>query len=239
MENTIVEFYKLSDKPSSGQSVIMDTSTQSTLLDYTETKKYAARIKLQGILYVIEQYKKYKDRQDDPTLWGDELEYMLLHVNHTENTARLLLKHRVLQNLQNNVPHSLNIDDYGMTWQPESGIFQLESTPGKPFGPDIKHIGLMEENMKMRRQQVIKILEDKERLLCISIYPRTGTPNYTFPDYKPTPKEGLTRSLFVPDETYTYKPRYRYVILLVFNFSCPGNDNILPEIILNTVQAPG
>jgi glutamate--cysteine ligase catalytic subunit len=188
----------------------MDTLPERTLLGYKETKKYASHIKMQGILYLIDQYQKHKDRRDDLTMWGDEIEYMLLHVDHQENTAKLLLKPQILRTLQNKAIYSLDSVDYGMTWQSELGAAQLESTPGRPFGPDIKHVALMEANMKMRRQTVTEMLEDKERLITMPIFPRTGTPYSTHPEHKPTPREGLTRSIYIADEFFIFdSARYR------------------------------
>lgn len=54
--------------------------------------------------------------------------------------------------------------------------------------------------MKYRREEVNELLPSDEVLMTLSNFPRLGTPNCTWPIYKPKSESGLSRSLYFPDE---------------------------------------
>jgi glutamate--cysteine ligase catalytic subunit len=88
----------------------------------------------------------------------------------------------------------------------------LESTPGKPwvFIGDLSEFNSVETNMKLRRQEALRLLEGSNAsLLTITAFPRIGCPSFTEPVYQPS-QDGASRSLFYPDKAiYPGHPRYR------------------------------
>ena len=43
-------------------------------------------------------------------------------------------------------------------WRPEFASYMVEGTPGRPYGGMLAHFNLVEKNMRMRRQQMGRIL---------------------------------------------------------------------------------
>lgn len=88
----------------------------------------------------------------------------------------------------------------------------LESSPGQPYEGLSHFINEVEPNMKYRRKEVSELLLADEALMTISNFPRLGTPNFTWPIYKPQPKSGVSHSLYFPDEAIsTNDSRYSVI----------------------------
>jgi glutamate--cysteine ligase catalytic subunit len=47
--------------------------SEGTTLDWPEAKKYADKIRQEGITQFLNIYNRTKDRQNDCLLWGDEV----------------------------------------------------------------------------------------------------------------------------------------------------------------------
>lgn len=86
----------------------------------------------------------------------------------------------------------------------------IEGTPGKPYGSSVAHCNLVESNMRLRRQEVQKLLGEDSFALSLTMFPRLGCPPFTEPPAMPTPNAGAAQSLFFPDEaTFGGHPRFR------------------------------
>lgn len=100
-------------------------------------------------------------------------------------------------------------------WHPEYAAYMLESTPKIPFGCDgniLPALCDMERNMRSRRDEVYKVLDPDESVLSITNFPRYGCPDSTSPNYPPRPADGITGSIFMPDEIiYSGHPRFLLV----------------------------
>ncbi|EDO46274.1 predicted protein, partial [Nematostella vectensis] len=168
-------------------------------LSWNETKKYADHVRKHGIIQFLHIYNKLKTRQNDVLKWGDEIEYTLVKFDHENKKAYLHLKAiEYLDILQ--VEENTNPGKNPTAWRPEYAGYMIEGTPGKPFGGCMRHFNMIEANMKLRREEVKRIMGDTdEAVMSIVGFPRLGCPNFTFPNHTPTPGHGVTTSLFYPD----------------------------------------
>lgn len=75
----------------------------------------------------------------------------------------------------------------------------LESTPGKPWGIDFKHLLEVESSMRMRRSMAKAHMLPEEYPITLTTFPRLGTPGEFTCPYYPISGDRI-RSQFVPDE---------------------------------------
>ncbi|CAH1101819.1 unnamed protein product [Psylliodes chrysocephalus] len=159
-------------------------------LSHEETMKWASHIRKHGIVQFINLFKKQKTRRGDVFKWGEEIEYTIVKFDDDKREVKLNLKGEELLK-------ELNINGSDGFWAPEYGAFMIEGTPAQPFeGLDFSCV---EENMRKRRKEVKKLLKSDEDLICITSFPRMGCENFTYPIAKPTPIDGITKSIFFPD----------------------------------------
>lgn len=97
------------------------------------------------------------------SLWGDEIEYLLVRLDRSTKSARLLLvAHDLLLKLS-------HLDDHfksKVVFHPEYGQFMVETTPGTPYGGFTTHLPLVESNMLLRRHL---IHVSGEAVVCLSL----------------------------------------------------------------------
>ncbi|CAG2180837.1 unnamed protein product, partial [Oppiella nova] len=103
-------------------------------------------------------------------------------------------------------------------WRPEYGGYQIEATPGQPYGHNNEGNGdyfmhnlfnTVEENMKLRRREMYELLDEDEALICMTNYPRLGNEDISVPFCRADPLNSTTGSIFASDGlTYTGHPRY-------------------------------
>nr|XP_054755836.1 glutamate--cysteine ligase catalytic subunit-like [Lytechinus pictus] len=190
----------------------MGLLSQGTPLTWEETKKYTDHVQKHGIQQFINLYHKLKDRPCDTLKWGDEIEYIVVKQDHKNKKARVFLAADrllpVLQELEKNQPSETKT-----TWAPEYASYMVEGVPGKPYGGLMAHFNTVEANMKLRRQQVLGLLDSEEGETCLSmtVFPRLGCPDFSIPSYTPNPSDdGVTKSIFLPDEViHNSHPRFR------------------------------
>ncbi|KAG2467441.1 GSH1 ligase, partial [Polypterus senegalus] len=177
-------------------------------LSWEETKKHADHVRKHGILQFLNIYNKVKDRQKDVLKWGDEVEYMLVHVDHKEQKAQVLLSGVEVLDILQDKGEKTN-PNHPTLWRPEYGIYMIEGTPGQPYGGAMSDFNTVEANMKKRRREASSVLKDSETIITITSFPRLGCPGFTFPKFEPRPIEkGASKSLFFPDEAIHKHPRF-------------------------------
>ncbi|KAI1289280.1 Glutamate--cysteine ligase catalytic subunit [Halotydeus destructor] len=192
--------------------MLLTLSADSEALNWEEIKENIEHIRQLGIEQFIAVYNKSKDRQDSPFTWGDELEYMVLKLDSSNNVAKVSLRSAELLEVLKNKEQS---SEGSVDWQSEAGSWMLEGVPGRPYGQLAKddkdlvvNFGTIEPNMNLRRQQVESLLSPDEVLLTLTTYPRLGCPDFTSPacDVDPSDASG---SLFIPSGAiYTKHRRY-------------------------------
>ena len=83
----------------------------------------------------------------------------------------------------------------------------LEGTPGAPYGPQVRDLLLVEQNMRQRRETVRERLRSNESLLTITTFPLLGSGNFVTPSF--AAGGAAAHSLFVPDEIINLHPRFK------------------------------
>lgn len=152
----------------------MGLLSEGNPLSWEETKKLADHVREHGINQFINLYKRLRDRQGDVLKWGDEVEYMIVKFNHKKKQAKLSLRAKdVLDKL--NEKEKQDPASVKSLWRPEYGAYMLEGTPGKPYGGLMAHFNIVEANMKYRREEVQKYLNDDEAILTLTSFPRYTT----------------------------------------------------------------
>lgn len=97
-------------------------------------------------------------------------------------------------------------------WCSEVGRFMLESSPAQPFDEQLSSLNLVEASMKIRRQEIAKLLAADECMMTLTNFPRAGAPKFTWPILKPSPNCGeiFSRSKYYPDNAiYPHRVSYK------------------------------
>ena len=94
-------------------------------------------------------------------------------------------------------------------WKPEFAQFQLEGTPGQPYGATTDELLKIEHNMRLRRAIANFFLGEGAFVVTMPTFPLLGRPECFFPD-SPVTKENtaFSGSLFVPDGVINPHPRF-------------------------------
>ncbi|XP_075235916.1 glutamate--cysteine ligase [Lycorma delicatula] len=186
----------------------MGLLSEGSPLSWEKTKELSDHVRKHGIIQFINLYHRLKNRQGDVLKWGDEVEYIIVKFNHQKKIAQVSLRaQEILNKLQEK--ELLNPNGVKSLWRPEYSAYMIEGTPGKPYGGLLAHFNIVEANMRYRREEATELLNSDEVVMSLTSFPRLGCLNFTNPPYKPTPNQGASRSLFIPDETiFPGHPRF-------------------------------
>lgn len=188
----------------------MGFMAEGNTLSWQEAAKQSKYIREHGIQQLLSIYKKYKDRKNDTLKWGDEIEYIIATVDDKAKTARIDLRaYDVLQILMQD--EKTNPENVETLWRPEYGRYMIEGTPGKPYS-GIQNILEVETNMKRRRSEVAKLLNEDELILTVTNFPRLGAAPTCCDPAAPFPPTGVVaESRFLPDSIIN--PHFRFATL--------------------------
>jgi len=186
----------------------MGLLTVGTPLNWADVRQHADYVRKKGIVQFLNIYKNLKNRRNDGLKWGDEVEFNVIKFDHEKKRVYLLLKAEtmlpILQEAENK--HEENL---ATMWRPEYANYMIEGTPGSPYGHEISNFNLVEENMRLRREQAQALLGQHEFVFSLTAFPMLGCSNFTWPNYAVTPNSGVTRSLFYPDQVvFPGHPRF-------------------------------
>lgn len=200
----------------------MGLLSEGTALSWEDTKKYADHVRQHGIKQFLAQYHKLASRTKDVLYWGDEVEYQLVKFDRKNRKVQLLLKReQVLGALHEKEKVK---KENNTSWHPEYAEYMVEGTPGKPYGGWLAHFNLVEANMRLRRQEIQAELGNDECPMSITTFPLLGVGEFTFPVAKPDPVNGVSRSLFFPDEAINQgHPRFK---TLTKNIRCRRKEKV-------------
>jgi len=179
-------------------------------LSWEEIQAAREEFRAYGVDQLIRVYQKSRIRKRDSFTWGDELELTLIKFDHENKRVRLLLKaHELLPKL-----HEFNdkIEDKAgcIAWHPEACDFVVEGVPAQPYGFLPSHFNIVEANMKLRREQVQKMLDEDEFILNMANFPGYGQVNITYPKIEYGPDHSSEQSAYFPDAlTSPIHPRTR------------------------------
>ncbi|KAH3670537.1 hypothetical protein OGAPHI_001052 [Ogataea philodendri] len=172
-----------------------------TPLHWTESRNYAEHVRENGVEQLINCFAAAKARENDPFLWGDEVEYMLVSLDKSHKTARLAIdKDYILRDLGEDGSFYELATKNNVLFHPEYGRFMIEATPLRPYhGFDVKDYTYVEENMAKRRQIAVGQLGGSNVVpLTLTSFPRMGVDIFTEPAAQANGE--ASKSLFLPDE---------------------------------------
>lgn len=180
-----------------------------TPLDWHQSKAHNEHVRNNGISQLINIFKLHEARDNDKFYWGDEVEYMLVDIDDSAQTAKLSIdKDHIINDL--NDPTLLQGKQAlagDVSFHPEYGRYMLEATPLAPFdGDQLKDYIYIEQNMIKRRVLSQAQLPQNIRPLTLTTFPRMGCKNFTSPEAKPIGP--ASQSLFLPDEIINRHARF-------------------------------
>eukprot|EP00088_Acartia_fossae_P005017 TRINITY_DN12194_c0_g1_i2.p1 TRINITY_DN12194_c0_g1~~TRINITY_DN12194_c0_g1_i2.p1 ORF type:complete len:647 (-),score=161.02 TRINITY_DN12194_c0_g1_i2:122-2062(-) len=189
-------------------------------MTWEEMKEWQEHVRHYGVKQFIKLYNRLKDEKGRVLKWGDEVEYMIVKLDHESRKARLSLRAEDLLDelTQDEEQMKADMEAKGSSdiqlkslWRPEYASYMVEGTPGTPYGGCIGFFNTVEHNMRMRRQALEKLLKDDEICISLSAFPRLGCPDFTDPATEADPEnpDNFSKSLFWPSEaTFLGHPRF-------------------------------
>ncbi|KAF5402329.1 Glutamate--cysteine ligase catalytic subunit [Paragonimus heterotremus] len=184
----------------------MGLLTSGTALTWSETKKHARYIQTEGIKQFVYLHRTLNSRMKHTLKWGDEIEYTLVRLNPVTRDVQLFLGASEL--LQKLPPVDAKGNQF--IWQPEYADYMVEGLPGIPFGQLPHAFSTVEPNMCKRRKQLESCLPKDCFALTLTTFPRLGCPDFCYPPAPPTPRDGVSKSLFFPDRAINQgHPRFK------------------------------
>lgn len=190
-------------------------------LDWEDMAQWQDHVRKYGVQQFIKLYNRLKDEKGRVLKWGDEVEYIIVKLDHAARQTRVSLRAEELLGVLTR-PETLKQEEEERTgrassrqlasvWRPEYGAYMVEGTPGSPYGGGMSFFNTVEHNMRMRRQEVEGHLAADEICVSLSTYPRLGCPDFTYPPAAPNPlsPDSITQSLFWPTEAiFLGHPRF-------------------------------
>merc|ERR1712130_182915 len=114
-------------------------------------------------------------------------------------------------------------DDPWYVFVPEACNYQIETTPGVPYGSSLRDFSGVESNMN-RRTEIINELLGKDQInLMFSVYPILGCGDFLSPT---AGDDTMSFSKFIPDRILSIHPRYKSIITNVSYFT--GREGYVP-----------
>lgn len=180
-----------------------------TPLDWHESKQHNEHVRANGIEQLTNIFKQHENRENDAFLWGDEVEYMLVHMDGAARCARLAIdEDSILEKLSD--PEGSLFGEAlknNVSFHPEYGRYMMEATPLRPYdGAKLADYVYVEQNMIKRRLVSLAQLPDKIVALTLTTFPRMGCGTFTHPPAKAIGP--ASQSLFLPDEIINRHVRF-------------------------------
>lgn len=181
-----------------------------TPLAWAQAAELAPHVRRHGIEQLLAVWRELKDRHDDPLLWGDEVEYVIVVFDHAARAARLSLRQeKILSVLEECGARGTRADPVEcVTFHPEYGRFMIESTPGVPFGSAVPDLLRVEASMQQRRRCIRANVLPNEVPMTITSFPRLGVTDAPFTEPAYAPAGRASHSLFLPDEVINTHVRF-------------------------------
>jgi len=187
-------------------------------MEWEDMAVWQKHVRKHGVQQFVRLYNKLKDERGRTLKWGDEVEYIIVKLDHAAKAPRVSLRADELlgklivpeEKMKEEVAdHGSSSVELRSLWRPEYASYMVEGTPGEPYGGATNYFNTVEHNMRVRRKELEDLLEEDEICVSISAFPRLGCPGFTVPPTAPHPDTSFTRSLFWPSEaTFLGHPRF-------------------------------
>ncbi|MBW0462468.1 hypothetical protein O181_002183 [Austropuccinia psidii MF-1] len=179
------------------------------LLNWMETKKSANKVRQIGVEQFLKLFNQFKFTSHDPNLWGDEIEYHLVSLDHASRRAKLLLNQSdVLQRLDHSRSNlSSSLDSAFPNFHAEYGSFMVEATPGLPYRFSLENCLKVQSNMNHRRQLIREVLKDNQLPITLTSFPSLGAVGlFIEPHYPRIDQFG--QSIYLSDQIISQHARF-------------------------------
>lgn len=189
----------------------MGLLSEGTPLSWPESSPFRHRVRKDGITQFLHIYHSAKNYQNHELKWGDEVEYILLHLDSSRRKSTLSLSApRILPILQQE-EHDNDQKHNPTMWHPEYATWMLEGTPGIPYRSYAADLVNVERNMALRRTQIMNVIRSAEDPYCTSVltlstFPRLGVATHTNPET--LPYGPVARSFHTSDNAINPHPRF-------------------------------
>lgn len=185
----------------------MGLLSSGTPLRWEASARLRARVAADGVAQFLAVFRAARGFRNNELKWGDEVEYMLVRMDHDAEVALLSLDAPALiaelQRHEHATPAGSSVP---VLWRPEYANWMIEGTPGLPYRCYAADLALVERNMALRRNEIANLLGPKDAVMTLTAFPRTGCGVYTHP---PTlPFGPVARSLFTSDVVINPHPRF-------------------------------
>ncbi|XP_050689699.1 glutamate--cysteine ligase catalytic subunit-like [Eriocheir sinensis] len=107
----------------------MGLLSEGTPLSWPQTKQLADHVREHGIRQFVNQYHQLKGRQGDCLKWGDEIEYMIIKLDHKNRKARLCLRGSELLEVLREAEETNPSYELQSLLQPDEVILSLTNFP--------------------------------------------------------------------------------------------------------------
>lgn len=185
----------------------MGLLSAGTPLSWPESAPYRERVKRDGVEQFLSVFRAAKDFHNQELKWGDEVEYLLIHLDHNAQRATLSLRAPQLLNILQRDEHSQpEGSSVPVLWRPEYANWMIEGTPGLPYRCYAADLVNVERNMALRRTEIARLLAPGETVLSLTTFPRMGCGRFTTPTT--IPFGPVARSFFTSDDVINPHPRF-------------------------------
>lgn len=183
---------------------------KGTPLVWEDSLKHLKYVREHGIAQFLATYKRVKHLSNDCLLWGEEVEYQIIRVDHEEKTTKISLRAKELEDQLNAKEAEFlaagGRPADGCNWVPEYGSWMIEATPAVPYTGFTQDLCRVEVNLRLRRARLLAALEADEIAPTICAFPMMGVGDFTSPSFPPLGPNAASR--WVPDQCTNPHPRF-------------------------------
>ncbi|XP_049851908.1 glutamate--cysteine ligase-like isoform X1 [Schistocerca gregaria] len=174
-------------------------------LRWSELKEHARMIKDYGVEQFLAAYSANKCIRSR-FLWGDEVEYMIVHMDDEKKEVALSLRAVELISELQGLEDGRGEHERTVLWRPEYAAYMIEGTPGRPFGSEWGEHKRLEENMMERRGQIKRVLGRGEYVVTMPSFPLLGCDGGV--RGRKSVMEENSKSIYVSDEVTNSHKRF-------------------------------
>ena len=178
-------------------------------LSWSECKKISNKIRRHGAVQLVNLYNKHKDHVNERLKWGEEMEYHVVHLNHSDKKAKLYTEASEIITALNTAEE---ITGGSLDWHQEYGAWMIECVPKEPYNDFLEELLTVEPKLNLRKKKLRTILEalDVSDLIPISLpnFPLLGSGDFYFPKTSENFQSRYTESLYLDDSVICPHPRF-------------------------------
>lgn len=175
-------------------------------LTWEQAMAHLRYVRDHGVQQFLHTYRRLQHVANDDLLWGDEVEYHILTVDHAAKKVQISLtgaqKMEALSEKEEDSMHMVE----GCHWHPEYGAWMIEGTPRRPYTGFASDLLRAERNMILRRRRLLSVLGPNEIAPTVTAFPMLGVGQFFSPE---GPLDApASQSNFIPDVCINPHPRF-------------------------------